>query len=176
MGNRGTTTSRIGSKGFTLIELLFVCVILALLLAGVLPRFQGTLQRLRVERAAFELTQLLRYAHERAVTEAQAVVWTWDEASRQVRLEMIEDDGDAVPLQERMAHSAPVGTDLSVELSVAGQAVDCRCVRFSPDGTSGEEGLREPTLVTVASGELRYLVTVDATTSQVALSAGRAAR
>lgn len=161
--------------GFTLIELLFVCVILALLLAGTTPRFQRTLQRLRVERVACELTQLLRYAHEHAVAEAQDVAWMWDEASRRAHLELIEEDGDVVPLQERTAQSAPVGTDTSVALTVAGQPVACRCVRFSPDGTSGE-GSREPTLLTVASGEHVYLVTVDATTSRVALSAGRAAR
>ena len=148
---------------FTLIELVFVMAILGILLVASAPRFAQITERLRVERSAFELTQLLRYAHERAVSESREIVWVWDQGAHRARLEMTE-DGSTQPIRERMAMSARLPGEISVALLRDGASVDR--VSFLPDGTS------QPTTLQVSHDKDLYTATIDETTSQVLLSTG----
>ena len=169
-------SSRRVCMGFTLIELVMVCAVLALLVAISVPRFSRTGQRLRVEQVAFECTQLLRLAHERAVSESREARWIWDEDTRRARIE-VEPDGaagspePAAAAGSRMdATGARVPDDLLVALTRQEAPVECQCVRFFPDGTS------EATTLMISAREQLYTVTLDAATSNVLLSAGAAAR
>ena len=145
---------------------MLVAVVLAILLTASLPGFQRTAQRLRAEHAAFELAQLARLAHERAVAEGRETIWTWDEERLRVRIEAAaaqeispEADGDV-----RM-ESAPLPAGAVVTLARGGEEIACRCVRFFPEGTA------ESASVTVSVGDHAYTVTVDAATGQARIAA-----
>ena len=156
------------SRGFTLIEVVLVAIALTVLLTATLPRFRQTAQRLRAEQTAFEFTQLLRYAHERAVAEGHVTSLVWDHDAQRAGLEVIQDDGQPLWLSERAARSAPLAGGLSVNLSRDSSPVDR--ITFYPDGTS------EPALLRVFYDEHDYTVTIDAATSQVVLATGPAPR
>ena len=142
--------------------------VLGILLMASIPRLSRTAERLQVEQKAFELTQLLRYAHERAVTQGAEIVWVWDAQARRARLEVVAEDGSTQPVEERLANSSLLPASLSVALARDGASVDR--VRFLPDGTS------EPAILELAQDSTRYLVTVDGATGQAILSTGSAAR
>ena len=166
------TTSRTGSSsgGFTLIELALVAVVIAVLLAGAIPRLQQVAQRMRAEQAAFELAHLLRVAHEQAVSAGEEVVWVWDDGAVRARLEADAADGrETAPLPLGLT-SGPLPEQLTVEVVRDGEPVDCRCVRFFPGGTS------EPATLTVSLRQQMFTLNVDAATGYVRLSAGAAAR
>ena len=187
MGSQEATTSRIGSNrdftpprlgggGFTLIEAVLIATIISILLAASLPRFQQTAQRLRVEQAAFALTQLLRFSHELSVTDGTEVIWAWQGSERASRVwERADDEG---PWRDR---SPSTHTRLAEGVSVAVESGEpplgcpeplaaASCVHFFPDGTS------EPAMLTVHLDDHSYRVTVDGTTSEVLLFAGPAPR
>jgi len=142
-------------------------VVLGLLLTASVPRFQQTAQRLHAEQTAFALAQLLRYAHERAVTQGNAMVWVWDAAARRARVASLGDDGQRQQwLSEHVARSRPIRDDIAVSLIRGGAEVEA--VTFFPDGTS------EPTTLQVAHHAFNYTVTVDAATGQSHLTASAA--
>ena len=142
--------------------------VLGFLLVAAIPRFSQTAERLQVEQKAFELTQLLRYAHERAVAQGTEIIWVWDAQAHRARLEVVVEDGSTQPLEERLAASTRLPELLSVSLTRDGAPVDR--VSFLPDGTS------EPVTLQLAQGPTSYLVTIDATTGQAILSTRPPAR
>ncbi len=153
--------------GFTLIEVVLVAVVIAILLTASVPRFQQTAVRLRREHAAFEIAQLLRYAHERAVAQGRETVWRWDAEARRAVIEQ----ADAVSgVAEEIAKSAALPDEAPVSLTVQGSPVACACIRFYPDGTS------EPVVLTVGPDPRPYTIAVHETTSHVTLTPGPAAR
>lgn len=172
----GRSRARGRRQGFTLIELVLVCAVLGILLASSLPRFQQTAERLRLERSAFELTQLLRYARERAIAQGIDVIWRWDEANHRARVEGDPVAGMGQPAAEapdgggRIAESAPLPEGISVALTRDQAAVSCQCLRFFPDGTA------ETTTVRVSVQQLAYTAQVNGSTGQVVLAAGTAPR
>lgn len=154
--------------GFTLIELVFVMAILGIILAVSMPRFAATGERLRTEQAAAELSQLFRYARERAVAQSAEIVWVWDGDARRARLQAVGDNGSAQWLEERSAMSASLSDKIGVRLERDGAPADR--VRFLPDGTS------EPTTLYLTRNQDAYTVTVDGATGQTLLSTRPAAR
>ncbi len=159
--------------GFTLIELVFVMVIVSILLASTAPRFHHTQNRLQTEQFAFQLAQLLRYAHERAVTEMQEVVWVWDEKERRLQLEVVRADqtsGQLVSetLEDRFTIQEPLPDDLEILPTRHDVPVDR--IRFFPDGTS------ERTSIKIQRDHAEYVVNVDPATSDAKVSARTAAR
>ena len=157
------------ARGFTLVELVLVASVLGILLVASVPRFAQTANRLRVEQAAFELTQLLRYARERAVAQGREVRWVWEDDTRQAHLEAVGEDGQPALIPERAAHSSPLIPDASAALRRGDKSVGCKCIRFFPDGTS------ESTTIAVRFHELIYTVTVHEATGQACLAAGTTA-
>ena len=146
-------------------------MVLAILLTVSVPRFQHTAERLRVEHAAFELAQLARLAHERAVTEDREVVWTWNEERRRARIEAAQEvSSDASAEAAGLMESSPLPAGAVVSLTRSGEEVACRCVRFFPAGTA------ESAAVMVRLEDNVYTVSVDAATGQTRLAAGAAAR
>jgi Tfp pilus assembly protein FimT len=141
---------------------------MAILLTATLPRFQQTAQRLGTEQAAVSLTQLLRYAHERAVAQGQPIVWAWDAQERRADLSAVGDDGRREPLAERAARTAVMGREITVHLTRDERQVED--VTFFPDGTS------EPTTLQVAREPSRFTVTIDGSTGHVVLAVRNAER
>ena len=160
--------------GFTLIELILVSVVLSILLAAAVPRFQQTAQRLRAEQAAFECAQLLRMAHERAIAEGRDIVWVWDPQGRHIQLYRVIITGQeesVEPIDERTARSAPLPQSVTLRLDEAstgrcpnGLEAEAACIRFFSEGTS------EATTLTLKIPHAAFVVTVDETTSRVALT------
>jgi len=145
-----------------------VSVVLSMLLAASIPAFSGTAKRLEMERTAFSLAQLMRYAHARAVTEGREVAWVWDGRERRAQLEALSDAGAWSRLEERGTQSPAVASEITISLSREGRPLDA--LSFFPDGTS------DAATLLILRGEHAYQVTVDATTSQVLLETGPAAR
>lgn len=154
--------------GFTFVEIIFVTIVLGILLVTAVPKFQQTAQRLRAEQTAFELAQLLRYAHERAVSQGEIIAWVWDSEAQSARLELIQPNGDAAPLAGREARSSALPDGVSVSPTRDETPVDR--IRFFPDGTS------ESSAIAVTLQHESYLITIDATTGYVALAARFLAR
>lgn len=141
---------------------------LGVLLVTAIPKFQQTAQRLRAEQTAFELAQLLRYAHERAISQGDVIAWVWDPDTQSARLELIQSNGEAAPLAGREARSSALPEGVSVSPTRDETPVDR--IRFFPDGTS------ESSAIAVTLRHVSYLITVDAVTSHVALAARFLAR
>jgi prepilin-type N-terminal cleavage/methylation domain-containing protein len=162
--------------GFTLIEVSLVAVVLAVLVAATLPRFLATSQRLQAERAAFELAQIFRYAHGRAVAQGDVIVVTWDADRRRASLGSLDGaepaawptdcSGQPLPLSPPV-QSAPVPEAMTVSLVREGGAV--ACAHFFPDGTSDSVALH------LIHRSLDYTVTVHGPTSYVVLATRPAA-
>ncbi len=157
-------------RGFTLIELTLITVVIGILLAAAIPRLHHTARRMRVEHMAFELTHLLRAAHELAVTTGEETVWVWDEDARQAWVtpgsSVVPDPSDS----SDVITSSTMLEGTEVLLTRDAFEVGCRCIHFYPEGTS------ESTTVGVSFGDQVYTATVDAITSQVTLIAGTPAR
>ncbi len=162
--------------GFTLIELVLVTAVIGILLMVSIPRFQQTAQRLRLEQTAFALAQLLRYTHERAVSQGQDTVWTWDDVAHRMRSELVVADapvgsGDQhAVLQPAAVVSDTVPEGFSLTLIRNGEPVACQCIHFFLDGTS------EATTLTLRGREAAYTIKVDEATSQTFLATGVPAR
>lgn len=63
--NRSSRTA-----GFTLIELIIVMTFIALISAAVIPIYQGSLTRIQKDRATRDFIAYMKYAQERAITDA----------------------------------------------------------------------------------------------------------
>ena len=159
-------------NGFTLVELVLVCVVIGILLAASIPRFQHTADRLRTERTAVELTQLLRVARERAVTEDREIIWRWDQDAQRARLLAVNvaSDGSSTTelLDDRFARSVPLPPQVSVIPTRDGSVA--HEVSFFPDGTS------QRTVIEIMHDHDGYTVTIDDATGQAVLAARAAAR
>ena len=158
-------------RGFTFIELIFVVVTLAILLAAAAPRFGRTLDRLKAERAAFEIAQLLRYAQSTAVLRQQTIqcslatknVGDRDQA-QVVRLSVGKE-----PLRDRFASTSALPRDLAI--TIASQDDPKEEIWFFPNGSS------EASRITVSHDDtVAYTVSVDAATGRAAVLAGSPAR
>ena len=169
----GTLFPRSLSGGFTLLELILVSVVLSILLAAAVPRFQQTAQRLRAEQTAFECAQLLRMAHERAIAEGRDIVWVWNPQARRIQLYHVVTSDQTESLEaidERAARSAPFQQPVHLRIEQAaghcpdGLEPEAACIRFFSAGTS------EATTLTLEIPHAAFVVTVDETTSRVALT------
>ena len=173
---RHSTFAIRNSTGFTLVEIVLVAAVLVVLLVATLPRFQETSQRLHVERTAFEVAQLLRYAHGRAVSQGDVIVVTWDGDRRRASLGSL-DGAEAATWptdcsRQPLALSPPlqsvaVPETVTVNLVREDQAITC--VNFFPDGTS------DSTTLHLSHRALDYIVTVHGPTSYVVLATRPAA-
>ena len=150
-----------------------MALVLGMLMMATVPRFQQTAQRLQTEQTAFALTQLLRYAHERAVAQGDQIIWVWDPETRQAHLVAVQSHDPTQPTQRipivgNIARSRPIRGEITVTLSRGSQLVDD--VTFKPDGTS------QPTTLQIAHGAFNYTVTIDAATGQSTLTSGASER
>lgn len=155
-------------RGFTLLELALVTVVMAVLLLAVLPRFQQTVQRMRVERTAFALAQLVRVARARAVAGEAPVVWVWEAQERRVRLARQAPDGAREWLDDTASRSRRIEPDVTV--AVTRDDTTAEEITCFPDGTC------EAAVIDVVRLPHAYEVSVHAATGQPAIAARRADR
>ena len=117
----------------------------------------------------FHLVQTLRAARERAVAESRPLVWVWDEQTHESHLETLV-NGRVERLEKRGTVQASLASSVALQITRAGQPVDCQCVQFFPDGTS------DPTTTLTMKGQERvYTVTIHEATGQACLAAGAVA-
>lgn len=157
-------------RGFTLIELSFVTAILALLVALAVPRFNSTVERLRLEQSITHLNQTLRAARGRAAAESRTFTWTWDDESHQSYVEATAANGSIERFEDNSSR-AKLDAAVTIEMLRENKEVECRCVAFYPDGSS------EPTttLILAKRQEQTYTITVHETTGSSCLAKGAVA-
>lgn len=151
-------------RGFTFVELILVTLVMVILLAASLPAFSHSAARMRVERTAFSMAQLFRYARERAVSQSQTILWVWSPESRTVKLEQLSEGGARAALTGRFVESEAVAQDVTVSLIRDKDIVET--VGFFEDGTS------ESARLTLTHVQSQYTITVDGSTGQVTLVKG----
>jgi type II secretion system protein H len=144
MGQRAAT---LAAPGFTLLELVVTLMVLALALAVVGPTIGRTTDTIRTRAEVARFSALLRHAREQAITTQRPHELIVDPAAQRVTLRA----GDEV----RQTRSLPERLTVQAEPAVA------LTVRFEPHGTTSGGVFR------VASGNIRYRVTVDALTGRV---------
>ena len=157
------------ARGFTLVELVVVAVVLGILVAAVMPRYNATASRLAAEQDATDISRLLRYGRERAVSQGRTVAFVWDAGDRQGRLGFEDVGGAWTAWTERLAYTRVIRDTFAVQL-VDGEAAPLERVRFYPDGTA------DAAHVTLTLGTRVYAIDVDSATGQVRLNAGSSAR
>ena len=120
-----------GRAGFTLLEVTIVLGLAALILALVLPRLGGGLERLRVRTTSRQVAALLRSARTQAVSQRQMVTVTVD--PREGTLQVAPPSRSGVP----QGLILPQGIRLAI-LDQASRplAVQAIQIRFSPRGGS----------------------------------------
>ncbi len=67
---QASSKCRAACGGYTLMEMIIVMTIIAVITAGVIPVFQGTLTRIRGDRASRDFVALMKYAQESAISES----------------------------------------------------------------------------------------------------------
>ena len=151
--------------GFTLIELVIVSVVIAILLAASVPRFQQTANRLRTEQLAYELVQTLHYARQRAMAEDRVIGWVWDSNLRQVRLDSMGDGQNIEALDDPWVQRVKVPGGLTIRLEW--EDLPLERIQFFPDGTS------DPAVLEVIPQDKPgsvYTITVEPATGQATFS------
>ena len=162
--------------GFTLIELALVTVTVGILALAALPRFQHTAERLSAERSAFQVAQLLRYAHTIAVSQGRETVFAWDPDARTARVLVLEFDpsGNATitQVEEHLAPRSLEAKEARLHIEPGNNALGCplqqtslgeECLHLFPDGTS------EPATAALTLGAHAYAITIDEATSHVSV-------
>ena len=116
-----------GPRGFTLLELLVVMAILALSAAALGPRLPGTLERVRIQAAAFALKDALEQARREAVRGNAPLLFV-----------IVADTGDYGLDPDRLAQ---LPADLRLQVVTAAEAApqvrpEAGGILFFPDGSS----------------------------------------
>jgi len=102
-------------KGFTLVELLLVTIIISVLLSVSVPHFAGSFSHMRLETAAGDIAQAIRFAQSRTIAEERPyrlLINTWSGYYRLLARDAESPDGQFFPL------SAPYGARIRLPLNV----------------------------------------------------------
>jgi type II secretory pathway pseudopilin PulG len=152
---------------------MLVMAVVAVLAVATVPRLQETSRRLRAEQVAGELMQLMRAAREQAIGGQVETLWAWDAGARRSSVRPVPPAGapgeepQQAPAGDLITGSkAPDGTDVAITRD--GETIECRCLRFFPDGTS------ESATLQVELYDHVLTATLDETTGQASLRAGAA--
>jgi type II secretion system protein H len=137
----------VAAPGFTLLELIVTLMVLALALAVVGPTIGRTTETIRTRAEVARFSAFLRHAREQAITTQRSHDLIFEPAVHRVTLRAGE--------EVRATRSLPE------HLTVQAEPPPALTVRFEPHGTSSGGTFR------VASGSIRYRVTVDALTGRV---------
>lgn len=148
-------------QGFTLLEIIIVGVILAILVAASVPRFQQSAEGLRAQQTALSFQQLFRYAHQRAAFSGTPVVWVWDQEAQRARLAVVDERGESW-LTDRAATSRRLASGLAVRVTREGASTER--ITFFPDGTC------DPATMEITYRDRVYVVSLNAATSQISVT------
>ena len=145
-------------RGVTLIDLAITVLVVGILAAAAVPRFAGALHVYRVDAAAKRLAADLNFARDQAIATSVARTVTFDSAGTRYTLSGIADPDKP---------SQTYAVTLSAEPYVVSAAVSLtsRSVTFNIYGRPDHGGT-----VTVSSGGVSKVVTVDATTGRATSS------
>jgi general secretion pathway protein H len=138
-------------NGFTLLELMVVLVIMVLVYTLTIPAISTLIPGVELKGATRQISAGLRKARSRAVTIKQESTLTLDVEQRKFSI-----SGD------EKIYDIPSGLDLNLITARSEQlGPDVGAIRFYPDGSSTGGS------ITLASGELEYIVDVNWLTGQV---------
>ena len=144
------SNARCKVRGFALVEFLVILVIVALVFSVMLPTFTGG-SAVETLTAARAVATGLRQTRDRAITSNQAAIMEVDVESKQIVL-------------EKQFRQLPQRVDLKLLTAKRERlGVSRGAIRFFPDGSS--TGGR----ITLAQGNLVYLVDIDWLTGRVVI-------
>jgi len=105
-------------SGYSLMEMIVVMTIISLITAGVVPIFQGTLTRIRGDRASRDFVALLKFAQESSITETREYRFymNHEKGTYWLMRAAVDEDGDRI--FERVADGYGVERRLPQGISI----------------------------------------------------------
>ncbi len=170
-----------GKSGFTLIELLVVIAIISLMASFGSGMFIGTLDKLKLDKAANTLLLTARYARMMAVEQQKRyrlcldetnnsfylITTLYDEASGEIADVVVNDPycksftlDDSIHFEE--VEIVPTGLDIDVAYA------DSPTVLFEPDGTA------QTAVIQIGNGTAHYTLSINAINGRTKLISGLA--
>ncbi len=137
---RSALKNRHTRGGYTLIEMIVVMTIIGLITAGVVPIFQGTLTRVRGDRASRDFVALLKYAQEAAITESTEYRFymNHEKGTYWLMRAAVDEDGERIfePVTDAYGARRKLPTGVSMDRPKARQDRDRRAhfIAFYPGG------------------------------------------
>lgn len=118
------------SSGFTLIEILLVVLILAVIVAAAIPRFEGTFKQMQARSCAQKIYQLALFAKERAILENSDYKLKYD--SDKNKIYILKKVGDQFkPLESRLGKSIQLRQSITLKWNRSSKEI-----LFTPNGES----------------------------------------
>lgn len=139
---------QVDSAGFTLLELLVTLLVLAIALGIVAPTIGRSVNAIRTRAEVARFAALARHAREQAITTRRPHSLQVDPPGHRVLIVGGDDD---------VREARPLPADLAIEA----EPPPALTVRFEPQGVSNGGAFR------LASGAIRYRVTIDPLTGRV---------
>jgi type II secretion system protein H len=167
-------------SGFTLVELLVVIAIISLMAGLGSGAFVGTLERLKLDKAANSLLMAGRYARLIAVEQQKRYRLCLDQNNNGFYLVTTTYDEDGALSEDTVvndSYSKPFSFDGDIQFEqieiVSSSDIDTAyedlpTVVFKPDGTA------ESAIIQIGNGKLSYTVSINASTGKTKLIAGTA--
>jgi prepilin-type N-terminal cleavage/methylation domain-containing protein len=169
-----------GESGFTLVELLVVIAIISLMAGLGSGAFVGTLERLKLDKAANSLLMAGRYARLIAVEQQKRYRLCLDQNNNGFYLLTTIYDEEGALSEDTVvndSYSKPFSFDGDIRFEqieiVSSSDIDTAyedlpTVVFKPDGTA------ESAIIQIGNGKLSYTVSINASTGKTKLIAGTA--
>lgn len=116
--------------------------LLAIMMAAVVPVFAGSFLGVSADAAIRDVVALLKYAQERAVTDAVVYRFCIDTATGEYWLEQQTEAGGELAFRETNEHQAerrrlPEGISVKIKGAMATAKADEYCIEMSPSGACG---------------------------------------
>ena len=150
-----------GEAGFTLLELIVTLLILALAAGLVAPAIGRSMEGVRARADVAHFAALLRHAHQLAIAERTTESVTIEPAAHLLTIRTGGPDDDVKESHVLPGRLSIAAIGSPAEASLAGTATSVPIVRFDAQGTSSGGEFQ------LASGRVRYAVSVDALTGRV---------
>lgn len=180
MRNVHTTKHKCIRPGFTIAEVLLVALIIGLIAASGTGLYVGTFQKLRVQRAAYDLFLTAQYARIMAIERACRYTLQLDTAGQAFLLSTLQEneEGEATEQIVKDPYCKPVQFAGNIvfeavqvtqsEMDTDTESEDQPTVVFSPDGTA------QAAVIQIGNGKTHYAISISAATGRARIYYGTA--